>query len=556
MSKFILVLFSILLVQACSAGSGSSNSNTTFSPLQNFTDADPSLVTVISTYTDVITKKETIIRGTGFLVKSADRLFVITASHVSQGQNLKILQTQGEIQVISRYYPRKSDIEIIEVNAKNISTHFEHSSDGIVWNTDKKFSFRQIDSQSFVLKNAWVKDDNLQADNDYVTRNPKTMNLDNYGYTLSSESLIQPGYSGAPLISKIAEPFFDTSGMLSFDLREGFNLKALSGKYFVRGLAIKRDRFFANSTFISSRIIQSTIKDFLNKTPIKDTDINTWMLNSGVLIRKVDYDTFEAAALGSVVGNGVSADGGNGVSADGGNGVSVDGSDLLGLASDSPIEILKKITPFPVGPNQREQMFWIMMTRSHAGELYSANAWFDAETYQYINRFIMGTKPEKEDFVQLFYQRVFNLDTKKPIVSLDQNSKIIFGADDVQVQVGGKTPFQFSIRRDGKICHSAPAQCTTKFSPLVEILANDQQTWLIVDLKLLMFYDVATPLKNQFRDPAITKLTDQEYYKLADKAMLDEMVTLTLRFRPKKEIGRILTIEELQAEYVIWRNWK
>lgn len=38
--------------------------------------------------------------------------------------------------------------------------------------------------------------------------------------------------------------------------------------------------------------------------------------------------------------------------------------------------------------------------------------------------------------------------------------------------------------------------------------------------------------------------------------MLDEMMTLALRYRPKKYFGRILTREELQAESVIWKNWK
>ena len=126
----------------------------------------------------------------------------------------------------------------------------------------------------------------------------------------------------------------------------------------------------------------------------------------------------------------------------------------------------------------------------------------------------------------------------------------------MQVIVNGPTPFQFVIKRDGKICHSSPEVCTEKFYPLLEVLANDQKTWLIVDLRLLMFYDVATGLKNRFNSAAIQKLTDDEYYKYSDKVMLDEMDTLTLKYRKKQNLNRVLSIQELKSEVVIWKNWK
>jgi hypothetical protein len=348
------------------------------------------------------------------------------------------------------------------------------------------------------------------------------------------------------LISKLSEPLLDANGKINFDIREGgFDLKLVRNKYFLRGLAIKRDRFFAVSTFINARTILNTIQEFIKKEParIDDKDVNTWLLNSGVLIRKLDHDTFEASAIGGVVGNGVSMDGGD---------------DLLGMTSDSPSEIMKKITPFPTIGNQKEQFYWIMMTRSHSRDLYTAISWFDAESFQYLKRFNMAMEPEKVDFRDFFFQRLFNVDTKKPINSVDQSAKIIFSKDieDVIVQVNGSIPFQFSLKRSGKLCHSSPEICTEKFNPIIEVLANDQKTWLIVDIRLMMFYDVATGLKNRFNDSKIQNMTDEEYGTYSDKMMLEEMLTLTLKYRKKQNLNRVLTIEELKSDSVVWINRK
>ena len=531
MTKMITILCVLLAFQSCTDAVADN--------IKSPAEADSSLVTIESTYTDLITKKQIKVRGTGFIVQANEQFFVLTASHVSQGEALQISANGQVFEIINRYYPRKSDIELIELKpTPQLKTAFNYQDTAVIYQADKATLFRQIDSQSFVLKNSWVKDVNLDTDNTYVTKNPSQITCDMYCITLSSESLIQPGYSGSPLITKLAEPLVDPDGKISFDLREGFDIQNVRGKYFLRGLAIKRDRFFAQSTFISSRVILSTIKEFLTKKPAfnDEKEANAWILNSNVLIRKVSYDVFEAAALGGVVGNGVSVDGGD---------------DLLTTTNDSPLEMMRKITAFPATAEQEERLFWIMMTRSRAGQMLSAVSWFDAETYQYVKRFNMSVRPEKEDFRQLFFQRLFNLDTKKPIVSVDQSSKIIFAEKGVQIQVNGKIPFSFSLKLDGKICHSSPEVCTEKFYPLVEVLANDQKTWLIVDLRLLMFYDIATGIKNRYNDSALQKLTDADYNKFVDHAMFEDMNTLNLRYRKKQNLNRVLSIEELRSDSVI-----
>lgn len=526
----------ILVFAACNASSQSAPNNQ-LKPYsvpysESPADTDKSLVTITSQYTDIYNQaRKSVIQGSGFLVSHNNRVFVITASHVSQGEDLKITQGAQSLTSIGRLYDGAGDLEIIEVQ-NTFKTSLVASGSLITWNPEQSIPrAKWIDSHNFTLLNNWVVDPFLQIDNEFQKKRASELYCDLYCFLLHAETLMQPGSSGSPVITYVPTAQGPVA-LNPYDQRERVQFGE-QGQFKVRGLVIRRERFFSNSSFIPAWRIITLLSNYINgsRTP---TQLDTaWKLAGPTLIRQSPNSFSESAATGTSSGNGVSMDGGNGGT----------------LNEDNPREILNQISAFPTTGNKEIFMWMMMMRHPITSQLMSYPVWFDPEQYNQLKRFTFALTPEDPSNVLSVLLPRLGKNGADNFADQTGQAKLTTKNSELFVEFSlNNDVVKFKLNSKGYLCEST---CIERFDPVIEVQSEKKQTY-IVDLRDLFFVNLSKTRSDLFKDPATASLTEQEYQKKFYDYMGTLYKNMSISVRKKRDSKTSMTVEQGLAHQFHW----
>ncbi len=540
-----LSMLSCVLLLACAANSGSSPAAAPLNvPVVHHRSEKPaaandSLVTIESVYKDLANNgKEVPVKGSGFLVQAGQQVFVVTASHVSQGDRTVIHHQGQDLTIKGRYYVDEHDVEVMEVTGVNHAIPFAMDSRGVIeWQGQEIGRARWVDVFSFVLLNDWVKDPNLDADNIYGKQSLNKINCDLMCTLLQATTLMQPGSSGSPLVVKIPNKNEWSETALPFDVREMIAHRD-ADKYFLRGLTIRRDRFFARSSFIPTATIVDAIKDYQSGRRTNGKVDATWNVSGSLIFRISDGYLYESAA----------------VSGSSGNGISMDGGEIGDLQEENPRDVLSKISAVPV-ENGEPRSYWVLMMRHPTGYLMSAPLWFDMEHYLPIKRFQMGLSPDpadKDNLLNFFYGRFGRKGAPAELISDDSAGKLTFPKGFVQVETRTSDGAQLSFLLNSKAAYCKNQNtCEDKFMAVIEVPANNGQVYF-VDLRGFLFMNPSSDRSEAFHDAGLGKLNQQEWLNYSYDRMSEGLQKIRLTYRRKRTTQGPLTVREGQVSEQVW----
>jgi len=301
--------------------------------------AHTGLIPVASTYKDEGTLKSRELQGSGLtfsidLKKAKTRLFVLTASHVSQGKlGLEIDQhTLNPDSILGRLSSDDEDVELIELKPDTLTPLG-------FWNSDQ--SQIQIDipafktwaesqnpdailrmtppgptaSEVFTLKGDWVKksgtafSQSFEKNSQYGFGTTKD-DWEKLSYLpltdeIYSNSTLTPGMSGAPLLKM--ELGCDQTHLICLS---------------VHGLARRTLRGLPGSWFASDHAISVVIHQYLKgqRGHLK-SDLTTWHMRNSLTYRDFGNGSAEIFPASAAIADGVRGDGADGVRGDGGDSV-------------------------------------------------------------------------------------------------------------------------------------------------------------------------------------------------------------------------------------------
>jgi hypothetical protein len=313
--------------------------------------AHAQIVAVSSSYSDEFNQKKISLKARGALLRYRERFLILTASHVSQGSDLRI-STQGEtLKIVGRAADIHSDIELIEVNQPSSSIqplaswaedigYFEvDPNESWNWNriieTNRRNGFKsrnpgfiQLDWWEILLTgtDVWSSDEIDSVNQNFYQRfflNGQDLRTrQDMGWTLggnerSSAIKLKPGTSGAPILR----------------LYQG---KKRPFSIIVTGVATRTQRYSEFSHFSSPDALRELVDQFRRapksalSTGLKSEAELRWAMKGGVTYRRNNGPSSwseispltQSVALQSaeVIGNGSSVDGGSGTSANSGQG--------------------------------------------------------------------------------------------------------------------------------------------------------------------------------------------------------------------------------------------
>ena len=509
---------------------------------------DASLVVVSSVYLDEVKPDRKVkIEGSGFLVSYGNRMFVFTAAHVSQGTDTEIKWQGQSLKIINRYFDGLADAEILEIQmAPPWPQVINYDGQAFNW-TESSLSGRAkwVDANNFVPLNSGVFDPNLIIDNIFAQAKSDNVSCDHYCRVLSAETLVQPGTSGAPLIVRMK----NLGSRLQIDARESIYPGA-EGSLQLRGMFIKRERFFSRSSFVHVGVLEELLHNYLTGKKLNESNMAFWKLKGFLLSRYQKYDGISESVLVSVAGgNGTSVEGGNGTSVEGGNGTSVEGGNLELIGENSPKSILDKVSSFPEN-NKRAAFFWVMAMRNHLGQLISYPMWFDMENYLFLGNFMFSLKGDPSKLTDLFNYRLHKDEMGLDIKSDSGNS--IFSSLNYVINLKldvDSEKIYLIIQRDGSVCQNSV--CTSRFDPILEA-KSDSGRIFILDLRAFMFFDLSKSTSFIFKDPATTSLGEKQYQALFFDEMQRNSRILRIFVRPQILGKTPMTAEQGLATEIIW----
>jgi hypothetical protein len=311
------------------------------------------------------------------------RDFLVTASHVSQGDHLNIDFGNGQAaKVTGRLADNVHDLEIIELDqsptqplgalaqdsatsklhgagsslatlsnsAPSLTgTAFQHYSrvphDGDFTDRLRSKMFLPSSSSVSVVKATGVTD----SEKDYAflpTVSWAAFQPKGREERLDSEAAKKRGLSQSPFSDEVAG---------SFDVAPGYSgapvIRAENNVFFgsgmrIEGIVSRRNRELNQTFLVSDKTLNHLLSAYL-KGGRGWTDETRWKYSGEVgTFRDLGDGSLEANLISQTTGNGLSSDGGNGVSSDGGNGVSSDGGNTnKGQRTGQPAGMIWKGKP-------------------------------------------------------------------------------------------------------------------------------------------------------------------------------------------------------------------
>lgn len=264
------------------------------------------------------------VEGTGSIVKKNNRFYVVTASHVSQGDKLEILQRGKPLEVVGRLSDNFNDAEMFEV--RKFSGNF--ANDEILASYDDKTR------QFWVLHSLQMEKNQLLAAGEEVVlplrigikNNPKEWQFYNAphsglgkwnasadgkaqptlgGGELTSRMKISPGMSGSPLIGTLSDNGI-TNQYYAFE-NQG---KLMFAEFALMGIATRYLCDFDRSYFTRMERVVDLMEKY-EQGVRGSVDATHWKQKNGIPYRDLGDGTLETNFLSSVAGGGGSTDGGN-----------------------------------------------------------------------------------------------------------------------------------------------------------------------------------------------------------------------------------------------------
>lgn len=315
----------------------------------------PFVVRVTSDYFDESLKKWVTVTGMGTVIHNGSKLLLVSASHVTQGKNLKIFRDDGFIYNFlegKRLANVEQDLEVLELDNKNGSSHLFYDS-----------SIGKIRSVEYDLTEKWSQVPGLRDNAKFIVSMNQHVavmlkgfvNLPNaMGGFGQFEALEMSDLRGKTIEDKaayvwdrmgnIAKPLFG-SGWISISkmppglsgaplIRDVPTFAAMkTGKYFFQldGLVLAQHRTQKKTFYADSDQIVNLIRR-MDKGERGYVNAARWRMSGGLTFRDYGNGLLEtilttrpsANCLVQDSGNAVSVDSGNAVSVDSGNAVSVD----------------------------------------------------------------------------------------------------------------------------------------------------------------------------------------------------------------------------------------
>jgi hypothetical protein len=473
-----------------------------------FGQIESGLVTLVSKYADELDATKTAeIKGSGFLVENQGRFFVFTASHVSQGKSLEIQYQGASLAIKARLYDGIHDFEILEVDPTGLSlvASFVYKKPYFVLKSNPSIDLyrrRWVDAYNFMPLNDWVNDPTLEQDNLGRSQRVGVLQCDFYCRLLSGNALVQPGASGSPLVATVPTEANWTQAYLPFDIPELIPIKSFDANV-LRGVAIRRDRFFARSSFVPVKTVQKIFEAFLAGETTHAFPQSTWKVSKSLMFRRTGGGLQESLV----------------VSGSSGNGSSIDGGDWEKLREDFPAQVLSEISAFPVNSIKTPVFQWLYMARNPLDRsMISSYVWFDMEHYLPHSNFVFGTDA---DHLPQIDQIHFRAGDRK--VGIDGKSELTATADKVRVSIALEQGADLRF----EILKSDP------FVPFKEIKASDSSEY-IVDLRSLYMVNPATSYSQAYRDPRNRGVSPDQWEKVFYQEQELDFSTLKVFYRKKR----------------------
>jgi hypothetical protein len=486
------------------------------------------VVKVTSVYQDESDPKRQLkVSGSGLILKAEGRQFVFTASHVSQGKDTEVSLNGAVFKINARVRHGNNDLELLEVGGADPSAIKAELNGGLIsYDASANPRRRWIDKYDFVVLQDWINDPQLAPDSAYAQTRGPVLAMDIFSALLNGETIVQPGTSGAPLITVVPQAWHENS--LPYDVREGFR-NAPAGQSFVRGLAIRRDRFYAHASFVPAARMTALLRDFLAGKAQPKT-ITEWRASGAVLFRKGEVYQETAAYSSATAGGTVT---------DIGNAVTMEGGDLATLGEDSPSEFLDKVSAFPVSGTE-PVMFWLLaMRHPKTSELINFWSWFDMELFPLFTRGgdLFASFVRESPTLNLAGQLGPRFGKRGDFEV--KNLKVDAAGVHVNIPLANDR-LTFSLSRSG--IYGAK----THFQPVIEVPSQKGRVYL-VDLRELFFVDTASSRTDPLRAPGALDFTRDELVAAVYDEMQAEIGRPRLSFRLKRaDAGEPMTTEQGQ----------
>lgn len=304
---------------------------------------DPSLVLVRSTYLDELTKRPIQFTGIGVLVSipAPDRSFVLTSSHLSQGNDLELLS--GGVKPLTPSHPGQArladnwaDLELIEVTGQSLSVLARWES------TEGKFFLLPEKARNWFWEGNWFSrlfssaPEFFRASSTFqgmitplVTPRASWVQTPPEDFRASvPKSLRYVGLFGSGEVGELeqtlaqselsidAKTALGMSGSVLIHVNRG-NPEGRAAK--ILGLSKSVSRKFSRSFFSKPEQIQKLVSAYLSGSRGRLGPAH-WRVRNGLLYRDLGNDSLEISPLALPTGGGISSDGGNGIRSDGGFG--------------------------------------------------------------------------------------------------------------------------------------------------------------------------------------------------------------------------------------------
>ncbi len=461
--------------------------------------ADPEwLVQVGSTYNDEVTGKAQRFHGTGTIVKIGDDYFVLTASHVSQGDNV-ILQSGGRrLQFLKheRLSDNLADIELIRISEEDVKPfgvlaydRLDERQSSIVGPlVDSGLEIQGLSvtpsGDHKIPQASW----NLNADewkNKAPAAKPGLGATDLTGdrylrSTLAADEYIadvqiRPGMSGAPLIGRDSFNGYSERGKDSGGLPG-------SDRYVLRGIAKSYSRAFEESHFVTAEQISRLLESF-NAGKRGTLDPTRWRLRNGLTYRDLGSGTQEINPLNAPAGGGGSADGGGGGSADGGGNGSADSGDSHASAAD----VYKQFGIEP-GVIWHGTPAFALKVRHRSGNVFVVNGDLASIRFLKESRDFLAVEPvaTPEEIGKLIFDKVSHADDLSELMSGMEfvsscSIEVGKGPKDgakISIALPGDDSLEFSLNEKGELVKPT----SYPFRPIQEVLSKRERKPYRVDV--------------------------------------------------------------------------
>jgi hypothetical protein len=285
-------------------------------------------------------------------INQSQRYFLLTASHVSQGQELNV---DIDVKPVGRLANTLFDLELIEVVPNNLPNDFLQSLPWIEPQSGLIFAIRGISSENI--------------------RNIGFSGLREQGHWLISDEVLPKGASGMPIFS-----------------HEGYLGQHLS----LIGLYLSSERYFPRSFFASRHAISKIVRAYFAGERGQMENLE-WSLRHGLLTRSSEI-VQEAMFLVSAAGRGMRGDGGRGMRGDGGTSTNEVKTDLSLM---NWLAVQRSGGHFSADPSQEfsvdfsmaiqnEPVIAFVQSCGNQGQAYLAAEW---ENYAKYHAKIHNTQP-------------------------------------------------------------------------------------------------------------------------------------------------------------------